>query len=59
MSVGLIYDDNIALSVGSYYWPVVEEPGATLLVGAEFLRDRRCATYLHLLVDRSSTQGGE
>ncbi len=58
--VGWIYDDNITLSVGSYYWPVVDEPGATLIVGAEFLDgDRRCASYLKLSVDRTSTGGGE
>jgi hypothetical protein len=55
--VGWIYDDNIALSVGSYYWPVVGEPGATLSVGAEFLNgDRRCASYLHLFVERPTTK---
>ncbi|MEI6159332.1 MAG: hypothetical protein WCP77_05815 [Roseococcus sp.] len=59
-SVGWIYDDNIALSVGSWTWPVVVEPGATLHVGVEFLHgERRCASYLHLSVDRSSTRGGE
>lgn len=57
-SVSWIYDDNIALSVGSWTWPVVEEPGATLQVGVEFLDDRRCASYLKISVDRTST-GGE
>jgi hypothetical protein len=57
---GWISDEVIALGGGSYYWTVVEDPGMTLYVGAEFLRasHSRCASYLHLTTVRTGTRGG-
>jgi len=57
---GWISNEVIALGGGSYYWTVVEEPGMTLYVGAEFLRasHSRCASYLYLTTVRTGT-GGE
>ena len=55
------YSQSLGVSggIGSYTWSVVEELGATLNVGAEFLDgDRRCASYLKLWVNRTSTGGG-
>lgn len=54
---GLISDEVIALGGGSYLWPVAEELGATLYVGAEFLRasHSHCASYLQLTMVRTVT----
>lgn len=56
---GWISDEGIRLGGGSFLWPVVVEPGATLYVGAEFLRasHAHCASYLQLWLERTRTEG--